>query len=455
MTEAALQPFVNEGLGNSSYVLRVGRHEAVVVDPDRSATRYVRAAESRGLQIVAVVESHLHADFVSGGLELHAAVGAQIHAPAEAGLAYPHRGLREGDRVEVGDAELEVRATPGHAPEHLSFVLRGEGAAPPLLWSGGALIVGGAARTDLVAPELTDPLTRALFATRRAFDDLPDETVVLPTHGAGSFCSAGSGSARTSTLGAERLTNPVLTFAGDEDAFARWFPSTFPGTPAYYSRMRTVNAAGPRLARDIASPPPLYPLAFEAASRETGALVVDCRAPDAYSAAHIGGALAIPFRPAFSTWLGWLAPEDARLLLVVDGGAIDEVVVACLLVGYERFAGYLEGGFDAWVAAELPVRTLPSVEAEDAVPWIENGARPLDVREPDEFEEGRIRGATQIALGDLPDRLGELPGDRPLLVYCASGYRSVTGASILERFGAGPVVNLRRGYGAWRDAARD
>ena len=166
-------------------------------------------------------------------------------------------------------------------------------------------------------------------------------------------------------------------------------------------------------------------------------------------------ALAIPFRDAFPTWLGWLVSEDARLLLILGEATLDDVVDACLLVGFERFDGYLQGGMGAWRAAGLPVRSLPSIGPEDTVPWLRMGAQPLDVREPDEVERERISGAVPVPLGDLPQRTDSLPTERPVIVYCASGMRSTTAASILERAGVGPVVNLRGGYGAWREAGRD
>lgn len=184
-------------------------------------------------------------------------------------------------------------------------------------------------------------------------------------------------------------------------------------------------------------------------------MVVDTRPPDEYAEAHGEGAIAIPFRDAFPTWLGWLVPPDVRLLFVLDGTSLDDVVDAALLVGLERFGGYLDGGVDAWGEAGFPVRSLPSIVAEDTVPWIRTGALPVDVREPDEVERGAIAGAVAIPLGDLPRRLAELPQDRPLLVYCASGMRSTTAASILERASVGPAVHLRGGYGAWREAGRD
>ena len=184
-------------------------------------------------------------------------------------------------------------------------------------------------------------------------------------------------------------------------------------------------------------------------------MVVDVRDPGSYAEAHGEGALAIPFRDSFPTWLGWLVPADARLLLVLGDASLDDVVDACALVGFERFDGYLDGGIDAWRTAGLPVRSLPAIGAEDTVPWLQMGAQPIDVREPDELERGAIAGAVSVPLGDLPQAAGSLPHGRPLLVYCASGMRSTTAASLLERAGVGPVVNLKGGYGAWQEAGRD
>jgi rhodanese-related sulfurtransferase len=337
----------------------------------------------------------------------------------------------------------------------VSYVVRSEGDPTPVLFSGGALIVGGAARTDLAGAELTERLTRQAFETlHHAFADLPDETLLMPTHGAGSFCSTGgSGGEHTSTLGAERATNPLL--AMHEEAFLHDWPASFPRTPAYFGRMREVNWSEPRLRRDVELPRPLDPKAFAAAASEHDAIVLDLRSKDAYAEAHGQGALAIPFRDSFPTWAGWLVPPESGLLFVLDGVSVDDAVDACLLVGLERFAGYLDGGIEAWEEAGLPVRSLPGIVAEDAVPWLEMGTQPIDVREPDELERGQVAGSAAIPLGDLPERIDELPGGRPLLVYCASGMRSTTAASILERAGVGPVVNLKGGYGAWQEAGRD
>jgi glyoxylase-like metal-dependent hydrolase (beta-lactamase superfamily II)/rhodanese-related sulfurtransferase len=449
-----LRLFKDEGLGNGSYLVEVGAGRAALVDPDRRVRRYLAAAEERGVEIVAVLDTHLHADFVSGAQDLRAETGAELYEPAEAGVSFPHRPVTPGEHLDLDDVEVEVLASPGHAPEHVSYVFRQGAEASPVLFSGGALIVGGAARTDLAGSELTEHLTKHAYETlQRAFSDLPDETRLMPTHGSGSFCSTGSGKEHTSTLGEERRANPLIAMS--EEEFVGSWPGTFPRTPAYFERMREINWSGPRLRTDIEMPRPLGPKAFAAAASDSGSVVLDVRDPGSYAEAHGEGALAIPFRDSFPTWLGWLVPADARLLLVLGQASVEDVVDACLLVGYERFEGYLDGGMDAWFTAGMPVRSLPAIGAEDTVPWLEMGAQPLDVREPDELERGAIAGAVPVPLGDVADHVGSVPGGRPLLVYCASGMRSTTAASILERAGVGPVVNLKGGYGAWQEAGRD
>ena len=340
-------------------------------------------------------------------------------------------------------------ATPGHTPEHLSWVVRPPQGAP-LLFSGGSLIVGGAARTDLISPELTEELTRAQFhSLRRVLAALPDETALYPTHGGGSFCSTGSGDARTSTLGAERATNPVLAIT-DEDEFARSFPSTFPAAPSYLFRLRALNQAGPTLRRNVEAPPALSPEEFERRRRD--ALVVDTRPLTEYMRGHIPGALSNAFRDAYSTWLGWLVPLETPLLFVAEKGSLDRVVDESLLVGFERFAGYLEGGVEAWRQADLPLATAETVDAEGARRALRNGAASVDVREPDEFASGHVEGAIPLPLGQLPARHDRLPRDRPLIVYCAHGQRAATAVSLLEREGFEALISLNGGIAAWRDA---
>jgi len=325
-----------------------------------------------------------------------------VYISHEAPMAYPHKGLKHGDRTRLDGAEVEVIASPGHTPEHVSYVLRtGEG--PPALFSGGALTAGAAARTDLVAPELTEPLTRAQFRTiRGAFNALPDETLLLPTHGGGSFCTAGSAGERTSTLGRERASNPLLLYE-DEDEFTRWFPTTFPAVPAYFSRMRDVNQSGPRLRRDIPMPRPLAPDEFREAAKD--ALVLDVRQVEEYARGHIPSSLSDAFRSSYATWLGWLVPLGTPLLFVLGRAPLDTVIDESLLIGHERFAGFLEGGVEAWEVAGLPLKTLSIIDSRAAREMLSDGATPIDVREPDEFGGGHVPGALHVPLGRLQQEL--------------------------------------------------
>jgi glyoxylase-like metal-dependent hydrolase (beta-lactamase superfamily II)/rhodanese-related sulfurtransferase len=444
--------FVHEGLGNSSYLIELGAG-AALVDPDRSAGRYLQLASARGVTIEAIFETHLHADFVSGAREAAAATGAAIYLPAGSESRLQHRPLAPGERAQLDGVEVEAVGSPGHTPEHLAYVFRAAG-QPDALFSGGSLIAGGAARTDLISPEMTDPLTRAQHRTlRKAFAALRDDTLLFPTHGGGSFCSAGAGGERTSTLGNERAHNPLLEI-DDEDEFARWFPSTFPAAPDYFFRMRAFNQAGPKLRREISEPPALSPSAFRSAASD--ALIVDSRPVADYARAHIGESLSNALRPQYALWLGWIVPPQTPLLFVTKDGLPAELVDETLLVGYERFAGWLEGGIDAWRAAGLPLRETPLVAPREARAALAAGAAAIDVREPGEWASGHIDAAIHVPLGALAERASRsLPRDRPLVTYCGMGERASMAASILERAGFAPLMNLAGGIGAWKEAGYD
>jgi len=446
-------PFVHEGLGNSSYLVGLPGNEALLVDPDRNVDRYLRAAADRGWRITAVLETHLHADFISGTHELGARREVdemRLFVPAGSVARFPHQPVQAGQSHSIAGMLVEPVASPGHTPEHLSYVLRVP-QSPPALFSGGSLIVGGAARTDLISPHMTDVLTRDQYRTaHHAFADLPDETLLYPTHGGGSFCSTGSGGDRTSTLGAERASNPVMT-VGDEDEFARWFPETFPAAPAYFFKLRPINREGPTPTNRIPTPPRLSASEF-AARRDKGALVVDVRSVDAYSQGHIPGALSNPFRDAFAVWLGWLVDLDAPLLFVLGGEPLERVVEESWLVGFERFAGVLDGGIETWAAAGYELARSEFVGGAGAREAMAAGAVAIDIRERDEFASGHVDGAVHIPLGELPERTGEVPRDRPLVLYCGHGERASSAVSILEQAGHRQLINIDGGFDAWREA---
>jgi glyoxylase-like metal-dependent hydrolase (beta-lactamase superfamily II)/rhodanese-related sulfurtransferase len=441
--------FIHEGLGNSSYILDLGNGSAVLIDPDRNVSRYRDALQSHGLQVAGIFETHLHADFVSGVRELAGDTGAPIFLAAAAESRLPHRGLHGGEVLELDGCEITAIASAGHTPEHLSYVYR-TASGPPFLFSGGSLIVGGAARTDLISPDMTEPLSRAQFRTlREAFSGLPDETILYPTHGGGSFCSTGVGQERTSTLGRERQENPLLSLA-DEDEFVSWFPTTFPAVPDYFFRLRAVNQSGPLLRREIAFPPPLTPDAF--ASAIATSVVVDARSKEEYARGHIAGALNNTYRDDYPVWLGWLVPENAPLLFVTADTPVESLVEQSLLVGYERFAGWLDGGVKAWSDSGRELRTTALVSADQAHKYLLDGAAVLDIREPSEYQAGHIEGSVHVPLGSLTDSTNRVPNDRPVVVYCGHGERASTAISLLEAAGWRDLINLDGGIGAWSGA---
>jgi glyoxylase-like metal-dependent hydrolase (beta-lactamase superfamily II)/rhodanese-related sulfurtransferase len=417
---------VNEGLGNTSYLVDFGDRRALVIDPERDPCGYLDAAGARGLTIAYTAETHLHADFVSGSREL-AACGAAVLAPAAAGIEFGHRGLRDGDELNLGGLVLRALATPGHTPEHLAYLLL-DGSRPVALFSGGSLLVGAVARTDLIAPDRTEGLARSLW---RSLHDrilsLPDSLPVYPTHGAGSFCAAPAGAARTTTIGAERAANPLLA-APSEDAFVQLLLGGLGSYPPYFLRLREVNRRGPA----VYGPGPAALPALTAQDvlhlLDSGATVVDARPVTSFAAGHIPGSISNPLRPAFATWLGWLTDPGHPVAFVLDQGQdADDLVRQARGIGYEQLAGELADGMPAWHAAGLPVRQIRLTPAAAVTGPV------LDVRQAAEYRAGHLPGARNIELGALTHP-APLHGG-PVTVMCGHGERAMTAASLLARHG--------------------
>jgi glyoxylase-like metal-dependent hydrolase (beta-lactamase superfamily II)/rhodanese-related sulfurtransferase len=429
----------DESLGNTSWLVALGDGRVAVVDPGRHPGRPLAEAERRGAAVVFSIETHLHADFVTGSREL-AVHGATVVAPAAAGLEWPHRPVHHGEVVDLGGLSLRALATPGHTPEHLAYLLS-DGDRPAAVFTGGSLLVGAVARTDLIAHDRTEELARALW---RSLHDqlltLPDDLPVYPTHGAGSFCSAPAGDRRWTTIGDERRTNPLLA-AGSEDAFVKGLLAGLGSYPTYFADLRDVNRAGPAV---LGLPqPPLPVLGLDEFRRrvDAGAAVIDVRPVETWAAGHLPGVLAIPLRPQFASWLGWLVDRDAPLLFVV-GADQDraELVRQCHQIGYDHLAGELAGGMTAWRAAGLPVRSTPLTDARHAGPAV------LDVRQDREHAAGHVPGVSHVELGDLPAVAGQLD---PEVVMCGHGERAATAASILERAGRPGVAVAVGGPDDW------
>ncbi len=443
MTATAITPvaFIDEGLGNSSYLLDLGDGRALVVDPARDATPYLAAAERAGLSIAFTVETHLHADFLTGSREL-AARGATVLAPRAGEIEWPHRGFDHGDELDLGGLRLQAVATPGHTPEHVSWLLRGD-PEPIALFSGGALLVDSVARTDLIAPDQTEPLARSLWrALQERVLSLPDDLPVYPTHGAGSFCAAPTNGGRTTTIGRERAANPLLA-APDEDTFVATLLSGYGTYPPYFLRLRERNRRGPDV---LGSPfPPLPSLEVDDVTHHLadGAVVVDARPVEAWAAGHVRGAISIPLRPQFGSWLGWLVPDDRPLIFVLDTSQdAADLVRQALTIGHEQLIGAVLGGVDAWQAAGLPVATTELIAAARL-------DRPvLDVRQDDEHAAGHIPDALHVELGEVGDHNVALPAGA-LAVMCGHGERAATAASLFERVGRRNVAVVIGGPVDW------
>jgi hydroxyacylglutathione hydrolase len=455
-----VKQFRIESLGNSSYL--VGSEQAcvcAVVDPVRDVDIYIREAESLGVRILYSLETHVHNDFISGSRELAARVGATVCASAAAGLVFDHRPLREGDVLEIGEARLDVVATPGHTPEHISYLATdtSRGGGPHALFSGGALLVGGVARSDLLGEKLAPFLGRWFHQTiRQKLTGLDDQVTVYSTHGGGSFCLVtphGSG-ATVTTIGRERASNPYFR-AESEDRFLELTLSELPSYPRYYKRMSHINVRGPRILGGL---PTLYPLSPREvwARAQRGSAVIDTRSPDEYAAAHVPRAYSIYLGGSFSSWVGWLLDEGKRIALVAndDPESREEMVRQLVRIGYDELDGYLDGGMDAWRRARLPVATIQAMTPQELYPLLEGsgGPVPLDVRFDYEWHAGHVPNAVHFELGELPERTGSLSPDRRYAAICASGIRSATAASVLEQAGMKDVILVLGGTSAWREA---
>ena len=446
-------PIADEALANTSYLIALGAGQAAVVDPRRDVETYEQLAVGYGLELVAALETHLHADFVSGSREL-LTTGLRVFAAGGADLRFAHEPVSDGDQLPLGECTVEVLATAGHTPEHVSFLLHPTGAAAPgQLFSGGSLIFGGAARTDLAGAERTGELTRAQFASLRRLAALPAETRLHPTHGAGSFCSVGPTPVGDGTIGAELAGNDLLT-AADEQVFAQLLAARAGSYPPYFRHMRAVNQHGPALRLDLREPQPLS-AAAAAAVQGAGAVIVDLRPLPEWSAASPRGAVSNVLRSAFASWLGWSVDRSLPLVWLTSTTAqrqqAEQATAMARRIGHDNVLGWVEGGIDAWQQAGLPVTSVTLTDPAGAESATAHGAVLLDVRQRSELEGGTLPGAVHLELGDII--AGALPPARRVVTYCGHGERSATAASLLAARGL-HVANLDGGTDAWTASGR-
>ena len=453
------------GLAIASYIVGDEKSgEAAVIDPTRDVDEYIEFAREHDLHIRHIIETHVHADFVSGSRELKARLDDEptIHCSGYGGKdwtqPYADQHVKEGDTVEFGTVRLGFQHVPGHTPEHIAVLLfdKSRSAETPwVMFTGDFLFVGDVGRPDLLGDKAKQELAHELYqSVFERITSLPDTTEIFPAHGAGSLCGKAIGSRRSSTLGYERLYNGALK-RKPEEQWVHDLLEDMPLSPPYFKRMKRVNKDGPAIIG-----PELPGLKRWKAKKVQEhvcdkCLVVDVRSKEAFAASHIPDAINIPFGSNLPTWAGWVLPYDRPILLVPEQPSqVEEVVTHLLRVGFDDVQGYMEGGMDAWETAGYPLARLDTLSVHDLGKKLQRGGglTVLDVRTDKEWEDGHIDGAIHIHGGTLQERVGEVPKDRPVAVVCGSGYRASIASSFLQRDGFESVSNVIGGMSAWKSA---
>jgi hydroxyacylglutathione hydrolase len=453
--------FYLQSLGHASYFVGSEQTgEAFVLDVRRDVDIYFREARAQGMRIAYAADTHQHNDYLTGICELPVRGEVQLLASARAELGYKARPLADGNRLEVGEIVFEVMQTPGHTPEHISILVtdRSRGDDPALLLSGGALLVSDVARPDLLGGgEQTRKLATEMCRTlQEKILSLPDHVEVYPTHVAGSLCGGHIGSRLSTTIGYERRLNRMLAALDSQQEFVESCLDlrNLPAVPPYWKRMRKQNQEGPPLLGTLREPPALRVNDFKKAW-DAGAVILDCRSPEAFGGAHIPGALNVGAGSSFPTWAGTVLPSNRPYLLVIESEAqLWDLCWELLRIGYELPQGWLSGGMLAWRTAAKPIATIPQWSVWDLRDRIESERKlvVLDVRQPQEWAEGHIEHARHITGAELPQRINEVPEDVPVAVIWGSGYRSSVSSSLLASNNYKNIANVLGGMSAWKKA---
>ena len=448
-----IQSFFVPGLAHISYLLG-GKNTCAIIDPQRDVNEYLAVAKSMGMRITHILETHLHADFISGHMDLAERTGAQIIAPRSGRCAFPHRPVAEGDEIEIEDMTLRVLDTPGHTPEHITYVVtdRGRGPDPAAIFCGDTLFVGDVGRPDLFPGQAIE-LANRLFDSLKKITALPDFTLVLPAHGAGSLCGRALGAMRFSTIGYEKRFNGALQHS-TLDAFRSSLLTGMPEAPDHFSRCSEINRQGPPKLANLPVPKPLSAPEVDEQVKK-GAVILDARNFLAFGGGHIPGAWNIDIAGNFQTFAGWVIPPNRPIILVVEPEArIADALTMLRRVGLDDVVGWLDGGMHAWNVAGLPMEQTPQISAPQLAEILKGdpNARVLDVRGKLEFDTLHLNGALHIAAPDTRKRFAEIPQDRPVYTICNTGHRSSLACSILQRQGFKNVTNVAGGMTAMNAA---
>jgi hydroxyacylglutathione hydrolase len=457
MASVHIEHFFLGCLAHASYL--VGSDGiAAVIDPQRDVEIYLDAARQRGWRIRHIIETHLHADFVSGHHELAERTGAQIWLGEGAGASFSHTAVKNGDSVQFGNCRFDFLQTPGHTMESISIVMTdlADPARPKAIFTGDTLFVGDVGRPDLSATHTPQELAALLYSSLHdKLLKLPDDTEVYPAHGAGSLCGRQMSSERSSTIGKERLTNYALQ-ARSSDEFVHLLTDGLPPRPEYFGRDVELNRQGASALAEIPPPQPVHaPEVFRLQAE--GAIVLDTRPAMQFAVAHVPGSVHIALSGQYASWAARILGLDKRIILVgEDADHLRESQMRLARVGIENVKAYLENGIAGWIAEGYQLDYIPQISVQEFSELLEKEKGQiavLDVREPGEVEAGAIENSVRIPLGQLSSRTAELDRSKLIVVHCKGGYRSSIATSILRRAGYRDIANLTGGFDAWKTMA--
>jgi hydroxyacylglutathione hydrolase len=447
-----IRQFFIPGIAHNSYLIG-GVGSCFIIDPARDIDRYLVAAREEGMQIVGVLETHLHADFVSGHLDLAEKTGAPIYMPEQAHALFPHIPVRKGSVITLEDLRIEVKETPGHTPEHVSYVLihQSRSESPVAVFCGDTLFVGDAGRPDLF-PERAHNLASDLYTSlHEELMTLPDYCEVYPAHGAGTFCGRSLATKKSTTIGYERISNPVLAIT-DRKIFITTMTTNMPPVPDHFNRCSEINRRGPALVANLPPPTILSPREIRAMLESGNADVVDIRRYDAFGGVHIPTAWNIDAEGNFSPYAGWiLQPAVNHILVGHNPDQITDAVLMMHRVGIDSIAGYLSGGIQSWVTTGFDTDRIQIITVHELAVMKDSvhELQILDVRTAAEYVGYHIPESINIPWPELRTRYSELRSSGPVAVICGSGVRAGIACSILQRAGRHDIMNVAGGYAGW------
>jgi hydroxyacylglutathione hydrolase len=450
-----LEQIKSPGLAQLSYI--VGDDSAgvaAVIDPRRDIEIYLQRARQLGLRLTHAIETHIHADFVSGARELQASLDIPVLGGRSDDYQFDYQPLTSGDTITLGNITLEALHTPGHTPEHISLLLSDtkQGQQPFAIFTGDFVFNLDVGRPDLLGEDTKKPLARQLYQSLfEQLIPLGDRLEIYPCHGAGSACGKSIGDRTQSTIGNERLFNPAFQDRSPEE-FVDWLLSDMPEPPRHYARLKKVNAAGAPLRGCLQTPQSLSVEDFQRQMNAPDTVVIDTRSMLAFGGGHLPGAINIGLGSAFPSWVGWMIDPNQSLLLITEGpDALRQVSEHLFRIGYDNVVGYLHGGMTSWQTAGLPLQRITQMPVQELHEHLDQKDLDiLDVRSDQEYLSGAVPGSRHLYLPHLEENLSQLDHTKAVATYCGSGYRASIAASLLQKHGFASVVNIPGSWSAWK-----